>query len=200
MGKLSAKDSESLLQTAIQCCPCFKTLYEKAVAEADGRSPPLVDYQVEKTRYRFIIDPFQDLRKGELPRFMDLIDKFTVQIINKIEQSVNMDSPKEIVREAFETLVSCFHRSMELFAGYYEAKCIELREDSHIMVAQKAILSVGELYLRGNEGLLVDDVDSDLERAYRDLSPFSLPSWIDKGKEVAEDLQEEKSERKSFDG
>jgi hypothetical protein len=200
MDKLSAKDIESLLQTAIQCCPCFKTLYEKAVADAFQQSPPLFDYHLEQTRYNFIIDPFQHLSKGDIPRFINLIDEFTVQIINKIEQSVNMDSPKEIVQKAFETLVSCFRRSMELFAGCYEAKCIELREDSHIMVAQQAILRVGELYLRKDERTQGQDANTDLETAYVALSPITLPRWNVKGKGIAKGLQAEENERASFDG
>lgn len=197
MDNLSAEDTERLLQTAIQCCPCFKRLYNGAVEQAEGRSPPRFDYELEKTRYNFIIDPFQHLRKGQIPKFIDLIDQFTIQVINKIQQSVNQSSPKEIVKEAFDTLVSCFQRSMELFAGCYEAKCIELKEDSHIIVAQKAVVYVGGLYLKDKEGMFVDP---ELERAYKQLSPVTISRWIDMGKEIAEVLQKEKSGRESFDG
>jgi hypothetical protein len=147
MRHLSRSAAVDLLQIAIARYPDFALLVSEAVSEADEcarleslKPPPAVDYKSLRSEFHETLHSLDRLRASQQYEQVWRLSSQLEPLIEKVGESVNRNSPRETVEEAFICLQKFAsqigHAEGEIYKGvaHHEGSVLDLVSEKMVAV------------------------------------------------------------------
>jgi hypothetical protein len=99
--KLSHDEVLQLLEHAMQRDPNLTQIVQEAITRAEAKPPPSVDYKSLRSNFNYSLHSLDSLRTSQQYEQLHIICWEIHPMIEQVKDSVNQNSPRETIEEAF---------------------------------------------------------------------------------------------------